>query len=492
MPRALRLAFFLLASLIPVSSCIKLDFSPEFKNDQEKTRFYVNFFGKNVLKTYYLWTDEISDALEGWDMTAEPEAQVREARYKAGDGSDIDRWTAMYENISDLNSTLTGVSTTYGFEYKLYYEDDSQQSVVPVVTIVYPDSPASEAGLSRGDVIGLVNGRRLTPDNYREIVTSELMGSVSCSLTLMDDRAVRMTAVNMYEDPVLIYKTFNIAGKVVGYLHYTSFTLKSYERLQEAFRFFKSEGIRELILDLRYNGGGYVTAEYTLASMIAPPKAVEANEVFEKTIYNSTLMKSIGKTDDLLTTSFSAEIDGKTVKYSTVGLNPGITKLYAIIDSGSASASESILVGLMPYIDVELIGRQSHGKYCSGIVYPASDWYEDYKKALPSSTYSNGKTCSGDWGIYVMIGRYADKNGNTPCMPDGFVPDVEVADDPLDGHQLGDPEETMLSAALARAGYVPAMKMKKASAAPSAVALEFDERLAPVSFGMRVVQIPEL
>ena len=50
--------------------------------------------------------------------------------------------------------------------------------------------------------------------------------------------------------------------------------------------------------------------------------------------------------------------------------------------------------------------------------------------------------------MYVMYSRYADCNGVTLSMPDGIAPDYEVEDDPLDGHDLGDPEETMLAFAL--------------------------------------------
>ena len=59
-----------------------------------------------------------------------------------------------------------------------------------------------------------------------------------------------------------------------------------------------------------------------------------------------------------------------------------------------------------------------------------------YEKALP---YVD------NWGMYVMYSRYADCNGVTLSMPDGIAPDYEVGDDPLDGHDLGDPEETMLA-----------------------------------------------
>ena len=68
-----------------------------------------------------------------------------------------------------------------------------------------------------------------------------------------------------------------------------------------------------------------------------------------------------------------------------------------------------------------------------------------------------------------MIGRYADRDGITGCMPNGFAPDVEVADAPLDGYQLGDPNETMLKAALTLAGYPyePELKSVKKKPAPA-------------------------
>ena len=74
----------------------------------------------------------------------------------------------------------------------------------------------------------------------------------------------------------------------------------------------------------------------------------------------------------------------------------------------SASASESLLVGLMPYMDVKIFGQQSYGKYCSGIMYSAKDWYKDYDEVLDEDQRKLGKQYAAKWGIYVMVGRYAD------------------------------------------------------------------------------------
>ena len=67
---------------------------------------------------------------------------------------------------------------------------------------------------------------------------------------------------------------------------------------------------------------------------------------------------------------------------------------------------------------------------------------------MNTKSYNAAIEKSNNWGIYVMVSRYADKDGNTPCMPNGYAPDIEVSDDPLDGYELGDERETMLSVAL--------------------------------------------
>lgn len=129
-----------------------------------------------------------------------------------------------------------------------------------------------------------------------------------------------------------------------------------------------------------------------------------------------------------------------SMKVSTKGANIGLKKVYGLIGSGSASASEALLGGLMPYMDVQLIGSQTHGKYCTGWMMAAKDAYESCPKAIE------------DWGIYVMVSIYQNADGETPCMPDGMVPDVEVEDIPLLPYRLGDVNEPLLRAALTAAG----------------------------------------
>ena len=448
---------FMLAALLPmlvITSCRKdIPENPDEPEEKDYVRKYVNTFAYNMMKTYYLWTDEISGTLENWKVNDDPFEKIEQARYKDSSGKDIDRWTQLTDDYKTFTNSVEGTSTTYGFDFVLYYYDPAKTTVCAVVTLVYPDSPAAKAGLKRGDCIIKIAGGQLTPGNYAELINA-MYSMPSCTFTLHGGATVTMSPVEMYEEPVLLAKTFDCSGKKVGYLLYNSFTQQSALELVKACKYFKAEGVDELILDLRYNGGGYTNTELALASMLAPKSDVEAGHVFETEVYNKAVAKAIGKSETVFTTDFSFRYDGNVVAFSTADANLELNKIYALVTSSTASASESIIGGLRPYIKIDVIGSQTHGKFCSGIIESANEWYESVKDDLQEGEYEKGLKYADNWGIYLMIGRYADKDGKTISMPNGIIPDISAEDCPDEGLQLGDPEESMLSVALQRAGYV--------------------------------------
>ena len=421
----------------------------ELTKEEKEERQAINIFAYNTMSTYYLWSADITDELSDWKTFEDPVAKVKKARYKDSEGKDIDKWTMLTEDIESLISSTGGVSTTYGMDFKLFWYDSSQTSVCMVVTVVYPDSPAEKAGLKRGDVIMKIAGKGMTGDNYSTLLYDNFLYAKSCTITDINSKEYKMTAVEMYENPVLVRKVFDVGGQKVGYLFFNAFTLAACEDLAEAGRYFRSEGIESLILDMRYNGGGYVATETALASMLAPEEEVKAGSVFETTVYNSTLKQAWGEDPICFADTVSYKFSGREYEIDLTDANYGISHLYAIMTGDSASASESLLVGLIPYMDVKIFGQKSFGKYCTGIMYSTKDWYKDYDEVLDDSQRDLGKKYAKKWGIYVMIGRYADKDGNTPCMPDGFKPDYVVEDDPTEPYQLGDEREAMLAAVLA-------------------------------------------
>lgn len=458
------------AAVLLAGSCSK-DL-PSGDGDETRTLEYVNLFAYNTMRTYYLWADEVKDGLDDWKQhEADPVAKVQSLRYKDENGKPVDKWTQLYEDFDAFYNSVTGTRKSYGFSYKLYYGNQDKTRIVAVVTYTYADGPARKAGLQRGDVIAEVNGTKMTPDNYAEIASEQLHGGDKVTLTMGDGSKKTLTAVEMYENPVQLARVFDLGDKKVGYLHYTSFTLDSCEELIQVCRSFREQQIDELILDLRYNSGGYAFTEVLLASMLAPEADVTAGKVLATEVFNSLITGVLGKQETLLSTKHAIKSDGQETVYDTEGANLNISHLYAIVDDASASASESLLCELFPYLDITLVGSQTRGKYCSGLMIRATKWYEDNAKELGEK--AEGKDYVGGWGIYVMYSRFADRDGVTRCMPDGLTPDYSVTDNPGDGYQLGDPKETMLAATLALIrGTAPAALQRSQEAAPVALPTE--------------------
>ena len=284
----------------------------------------------------------------------------------------------MTDEYTEMVGSTDGVSTgTFGCNYKFYLKEEGSDAVVAFVTFTYPDSPAEKAGLKRGDVVLSLNGKPLDRNNYTDLYYSSSIkigvGHFNGDGTYSSvEKTVAMQSKAMYEDPILKHDVFNCGGKKVGYLAYTSFTFESSLGLYEVCKEFKKQGIEELILDLRYNGGGYVFTEEVLASMLAPEAEVKAQSIFQTEIWNDDYMAYYEQEGVDLNTYFSTEFkqkhNDKMYDFDTSDANLGLTKIYALVTESSASASEAILVGLMPYMDIEIIGQPTHGKYCAGIM----------------------------------------------------------------------------------------------------------------------------
>ena len=448
--RVRRLAAGLLLGSMLLPGCRKQGPEDASRLDEEtrSQREYVNTFAYSVMNVYYLWRDEVEEGMKSWLTTDEPIGKVADLRYKDAQGKDVDRWTVLTDDFAGMQGSVSGHTKSFGLDFMLFYADQSQSRIYGAVTFTYAGSPAEKAGLVRGDVFRTVGGKEMTPDNYVDLLTQSIYGGGSIQLGLTDGRTVQMTAVDMYENPVQHSCILERGDKKVGYLHFTSFTLDACEALVDVFRGLTEAGIDEMVLDLRYNGGGYVTTEELLASMLAPKAVVAAGEVLSTEVYNAFLTKEWGNEPTCFRTSFEISSGGTKKILSTEGANPDLKRLYVIVSGSSASASESLVCVLRPYMDVILIGRQTYGKYCAGALIGAENWYESVKDDLDDGMYEKALPYVDNWGIYVMYARYADCNGDTLSMPDGIVPDVEGQDNPMDGKALGDPSESLLSIAL--------------------------------------------
>ena len=436
----MRKSIFSLACLtLLLASCNKQN--PEHTSDP--VLYYSNTFAYNVMSTYYLWKDEVASQLKNWGLYDDAVAKVESSRYSA------DKWTTLYEDYTNFESQVTGNGKSFGLDFGLFWADEAKTRIGAVVNFTYDGGPAQKAELGRGDIILTIDGQEMTKDNYSSLAGKFYEGG-SVSLGLYDGRNVSLTAVQMYENPVHTAITFDHGGKKYGYLHFTGFTLDACKDLEEAFRTFKEEGIQELILDLRYNGGGYAYTATALASMIAPAEVVKAKKVFNRDVYNDLLADDLDS-ETLFSDEFSyTSSAGNKMIVKPLEVNPGVSHLWVIVSGNTASASEALICGLKPYMDVTLVGRTTYGKFCGGNLVPAGEWFDSVKRSNPSTTLDcdAGKAALPHWGIYVITSRYADCNGVTLSMPSGIPADVAAQDNPFDGAELGTLTETMLSVVL--------------------------------------------
>jgi hypothetical protein len=210
-------------------------------------------------------------------------------------------------------------------------------------------------------------------------VINAYANSNTISMTLLKPDGTTLTVTNMAVanytvNPVLTYKTFDQGnGHIVGYLVFNSFTsaANAVPQLNTAFNYFTTQGVTDLVVDLRYNGGGYVsTAEY-LDNLIVP--SAKSGGLMYNTYYNSilqqgkeVLLKNQWRKDpssgqDYNYGQFDYSVAGNAVNFAKQG-SLNVNRVFFIITGSTASASELTINNLRPEMDVQFVGETSYGK----------------------------------------------------------------------------------------------------------------------------------
>ena len=261
------------------------DQNPTSKNPTEL--YYANMFGKEAMSIYYYWNKEISSDLDNWNIETnnDPIGTVDRIRYHQGDKY-IDKWSMLTDDMASFNSSVEGVSTTFGWNLTFYPVNKEKNQYVAVVNFVHEGTPAAKAEFKRGDIILSINDEKITPDNYTDLYYKPTLkvslGELQESTIVSQNKSIELTAVNMYENPIICDSVYEFNGKKVGYLAYTGFDLKSINPLIEIGKKFKAEGIEELVLDLRYNGGGYVITEKCASLHVCSARSCQQQESIRK------------------------------------------------------------------------------------------------------------------------------------------------------------------------------------------------------------------
>jgi C-terminal peptidase prc len=358
-----------------------------------------NLWVRDQLNTYYYWYQFMPAGVNPTGYNS-PEAYLEAVRYRPIDNSFSFISSAASSDAFYSDSQFIG----YGF--------GNQTTTTEIrVLQVYDDSPASEAGLLRGDRIVTVNGRSVS-----SMVADGTIGgafgaaevgvasSIEWETLSGARRSARMVKRLVTIPTVSLTSVVEVDGRKVGYLFFRNFVQPSVAALTDAFTALKTAGATELVLDLRYNGGGLVDVAVHLASLIGGART--GGQVMLNYVHND----KVGPVLD------------KSTRFSSPEQTLNLQRLVAITTRSSASASELVINSLRAYIPVTIVGDTTYGKpvgqyglrFCDKILYP----------------------------VAFSI-RNANNEGD---FFDGLAPDCAAGDDYT--HQLGDRAEASLAEAL--------------------------------------------
>ncbi|MEO6328788.1 MAG: S41 family peptidase [Ginsengibacter sp.] len=306
----------------------------------------------------YLWYNQVPATFNGkiYDDPNKIMEAIRQYSTEPGFVTPVDRWSFGVKQ-EEWNNISNGVSADFGLGVFFFNTNDLR------VKSVEEESPAAQAGIHRGWQITKINGSPNIAATNTQFVVENVFNSTQTNFTFQkpDGASVDIVlkAATYNEQPIFLDTVYSINAKQIGYMVFNSFlgdTAKINQALQSVFSNFVNQNISDIIVDLRYNGGGYVSLQEKLADYLAPSSAS-----------GSLMMKQ--------------EFNDKHSNYNTStnfkkagALN--LPRVVFIVTKGTASASELLINNLKPYMIVKLVGPQpTHGKPVGFFPIPVGDWY---------------------------------------------------------------------------------------------------------------------
>ncbi|GAA3516657.1 hypothetical protein GCM10022393_33460 [Aquimarina addita] len=404
----------------------------------------INDFIWKGMNTFYVYKSEVDDLANDRFSSdgeyndflqnfASPESifdalRTKEVVSVAGENIPVDEFSFLVDDYVALEKLFDGITQNNGMEYGLKrYPEPNESLVFGFVRYVLPGTDADAKGIKRGDIFNTIDGIQITDENFSSLLAPDSytigLATYDGTNVIATETSVSLTKTEYTENPVHIAKTLDVGGNPVGYLMYNGFTGDFDEELNAAFGTFSADGVTDLILDLRYNGGGSVTTAIDLSSMIT---GQFKDQVFSTEQWNVDRQEQLGDTnlfDDKIRTG--------------TGINSlNLTRVFILTTVSSASASELVINGLDPYIDVIQIGTNSRGKFQASItLYDSSDFGR------------SGADIGHTYAIQPLVLKSLNAVGFTDYYG-GFTPDILIEEDYTNLGILGETTEPFLSAAI--------------------------------------------
>jgi len=395
-----KLIIYTFIILTVFSSCKKEDPEPvivdELTDAMARDSLYY------LMKQWYYWYDLMPSVNKA--NYADPYELLEAMRYK-----ELDKWSF----VADYNEFIAEMQGEFvGHGIRIGVDTDS----LARIAMIYSKSPLYAEGVRRGWIIKSVNGydiAKIIIDGdataYYTALGASTAGITNKFIFVKPDSTeveISSTKSSFTINSVLIYDTLKLSTGVTGYLAFESFIEPSPAELAVAFDFFNSCNITDLILDLRYNSGGYLYVAQGLASEIAGQALYNSGSVFAVLQYNS---KNLNQ--------------NYTYRFTDPESNLSLTRLVVISTRLTASASEAVMNGLKPYMNVVSIGDTTNGK-------PVG---------------MNGWSVGEKYFFWPITFKIINKDNEGEYF-DGIAPGKVVADDIA--HDFGDRNELCLKEAI--------------------------------------------
>ena len=408
--------------------------------------FRIHQFIWETLNDYYLWQEQVAvlnDSIKPMGSTRykeliepypEPEAFFESLKHKD------DKYSVIRSNYEDLENSIKGIDANNGLKFVLS-RYGSGDSVLGVVTYILEASDAVTKDIKRGDIFTGVDGKNLTLNNYRELLYGDNlsytlnMADLNNNLLSPNGKNISLTKTEKFQsNPIQISKIIKVGEIKVGYLMYNQFAQGFDDDLNEIFSDFKAKEINELVLDLRYNGGGLVRSATNLAGMIT---GQFNGQVFAKYLWNKKLMDYLNTDPERFAGNLGENFTDKLGDGSAIN-SLNLNQVYIITSGRSASSSELVINGLSPYINVIQVGDNTYGKNVGG---PAAlyDYIDNNRTKNPDHTYA----------IYCMT-FFSANSEDFYDYADGLAPqeELKLKEDIINMGTLGESSDPLLAVAL--------------------------------------------
>jgi C-terminal processing protease CtpA/Prc len=407
------------------------------KETEVDSNIAANQWIHEVMSSVYLWNDKMP-SLANSNTYANPTDYFYTL---LNDTGKIDRFSWIDKSYANLQNQLNGVNTILGIKNNIIFTDNSNTNLAFVIGYVLKGSPAEKAGLKRGDIILKVDDQTITNANYSSILSNQTLklglGEFANGAIVSNGKSITITKVRLQTNPILADTIIAWSSKKVGYLAYCQFigyvkdtmTGKEYnfdDSVRALFGRFKAAGVNELVLDFRYNGGGYVTSSDLITNLTVKDAAARVGKLMNKKVYNTAYTAYLEKNEGA--SAFETLFKSEPNNLGT------LNRVFVLTAGNTASASELVINNLKPFMEVILIGENTYGKNVGSRSYTDNRWKFGLQPIIFLINNSNGESNYGSVS--------------------GFTPTYILKDNVLPYRALGNPSETYLNKALSIMGYV--------------------------------------